>query len=80
MERQAERDSADEQRRGSDLDERGERRVRPGLDDVDHPQQEHRPGPELEYAANLDWRRDVADAEVVALAAVIPYGDCDHGG
>jgi hypothetical protein len=35
---------------------------------------------ELEHVTDLDGRRDVAEAEVVASATVNPDGDSDHVG
>jgi hypothetical protein len=52
--------------------------VRPGLDEVDHPEQEDRPVAELEHVSDLDRRWDVRNAEVVSLAAVNADGDSDH--
>jgi hypothetical protein len=36
--------------------------------------------PKLEHVSELDRRRHVADAEVVARATVNPDRDADHGG
>jgi hypothetical protein len=49
--------------------------VRTGLDEVDHAKREDRPVPELEHVSDLDRRRDVGDAEVVARATVDPDFD-----
>jgi hypothetical protein len=51
-----------------------------GLDEVDDPQQEDRTVAQLAHVSDLDRRRDVREAEVVALAAVNAKGDSDHGG
>ena len=72
-------DLAHNHRRGSHLHERGERRVQAGLDEVDDAEQQDRPVAQLEHVSNLDWGRDVGDAEVVARAAVNADGDSDHG-
>jgi hypothetical protein len=34
--------------------------------------------PKLEHVSDFDGRRNVADAEVIALAAVNTNGDADH--
>jgi hypothetical protein len=54
--------------------------VRARLDKADNTEQKDWPLPKLEHVVNLDRRRDVTDAEVVALAAVNPDGDSDHAG
>lgn len=33
---------------------------------------------QLEHVSDLDWRRDLGEAEVVACAAVDANGDSDH--
>jgi hypothetical protein len=52
--------------------------VRPGRDDVDDAQWEHRPATEVEHVSDLHGRRDVADAEVVAPHVVDADGDANH--
>ena len=52
--------------------------MRAGLDDVDDAEQEDRPVASLEHVSDLDRRRDVTEAEVVARATVDADGDSDH--
>jgi len=52
------------------------------LDEVDDAEQEDRPVAELEHVYDLDWRRDVAEAEVVArgrAGASVRFGQVRYG-
>ena len=53
--------------------------MRRGLDKVDDPQQEDRSVSRLQHVPDLDGQRDVAEAQVLAHAAVNADGDSDHG-
>lgn len=69
-----------ERRRGHNLHERGERRVLFRLDEIDDAQQQELASTQLEHVTDLDRRRDVRHAEVVALHVVNANGDSDHAG
>jgi hypothetical protein len=45
--------------------------VRPGLDEVDDSQQEHRPVAELEHVADVDRRGHVSNPEAPPLVIVV---------